>query len=119
GEVIETVGDVRSLLTVTVTATDVVVLPAPSRATAVNEWLPLEAVKVFQETVYGADVASLPRFAVSSLNWTPRTATLSDAVADTFVVPATVAPLVGAVTETVGGVESTLLTVTTTDEDVV
>src|SRR3954468_8885618 len=35
GAVIDTVGDVRSLFTVTVTPADVAVLPAPSRATAV------------------------------------------------------------------------------------
>src|SRR5687768_1633477 len=38
------------LLTVTGTGLAVVVLPAASRATAVSEWLPLEAVVVSHET---------------------------------------------------------------------
>src|SRR5256886_8714905 len=42
-----------ALLTVTLTAAEVVRLPAPSRATAVRVWLPLVAVVVFQETAYG------------------------------------------------------------------
>ena len=107
------------MVTVTVTAADVVVLPAASRATAVSVWLPLVAVVVFQVTAYGDAVSSAPRFAPSSLNWTPTTPTLSDAVADTArVVPDTVAPPAGAVTDTVGGVVS-LLTVTVTPADVV
>src|SRR5262249_10722750 len=65
-------------------------------------------------------VSSAPRLAPSSRNWTPTTATLSDAVAETVtLVPATVVPFTGAVTDTVGGVESTLLTVTETGADVV
>src|SRR5438876_729432 len=42
----------------------------------------------------------------SSLNCTPRTPTLSAALAETVTVPATVAPAVGAVMVTVGGVTS-------------
>ena len=37
--------------TVTVTAADVVVLPAASRATAVSVWLPFVAVVVFHDTL--------------------------------------------------------------------
>src|SRR5262245_44621306 len=114
GAVIETVGAVRSLFTVTLTAADVVVLPAPSRATAVTEWLPFPAVSVFHETEYGDAVSSAPRFTPSILNWTPTPAMLSAAVAVTVAVPVRVAPPAGAVTETVGGVLSTLLTVTDT-----
>jgi hypothetical protein len=44
--------------------------------------------------------------APSSLNWTAATATLSPAVALTSVVPLRVAPAVGAVIATVGGVVS-------------
>ena len=52
-------------------------------------------------------MSSVERLAPSSRNWTPDTPTLSEAVAVTVVdVPATVAPLTGAVIETVGGVVS-------------
>src|SRR5439155_13997548 len=52
----------------------------------------------------------------SSLNCTPTTPTLSEALAETVTVPATVAPAAGAVMETAGGVVSGtgLLTVTLT-----
>ena len=45
----------------------------------------------------------MPRLLPSSLNWTPATPTLSEAVAVTSVVLETVAPFVGAVIEAVGG----------------
>ena len=51
GAVRETVGGVRSLATVTLTAVAVAVFPAASRATAVRVCSPLEAVAVFQERV--------------------------------------------------------------------
>src|SRR6266851_4055456 len=92
--------------TVTFTGAEVVVLPAASRATAVSVWLPAVAVVVFQATEYGAVVTSAPRLAPSSLNWTPTTPTLSEAVAETVTMPKMVAPLAGAVRETVGGVVS-------------
>src|SRR5206468_8416310 len=83
----------------------VVILPAASRATAVSVWLLFEAVVVFHETLYGLAASSAPRLAPSSLNWTPATPTLSDAVAETVtVLPDTVAPFAGAEIETVGGV---------------
>ena len=47
----EIVGGTTSLLTVTVTAAEVAVLPAASRATAVIVCVPLAAVTVFQENV--------------------------------------------------------------------
>src|SRR4051812_19258161 len=81
-----TVGAVVSLaalLTVTDRAADVVVLPAASRATAVRLWAPLAAVVVFHETEYGDVVSSAPIWVVPSMNFTPTTPTLSDAVADT------------------------------------
>src|SRR5437867_2894570 len=106
-----------ALDTVTVTATDVVRLPAASRATAVSVCEPLVAVVVFHETAYGTVVSSAPRLAPSSLNWTPTTPTLSDAFAVTVTVDLTVAPFTGDVMLTVGGVVS-LDTVTVTAADV-
>src|SRR5919204_4165003 len=64
-----------ALLTVTVTVADVAVLPEPSRATAVSVCGPLLAVDVLQRIEYGAARTSEPRFAPSSLNWTPATPT--------------------------------------------
>src|SRR5437899_1048375 len=118
GAVTLTVGGVVSLKTVTVTAADVVVFPAASRATAVSVCDALVAVLVSHATAYGAAVSSVPRFAPSILNCTPTTPTLSDAVAVIVVVPETVAPLAGAVTLTVGDVVS-FETVTVTAADVV
>src|SRR6185436_9888048 len=116
GAVIATVGSVVSaLLTVTVTVVAVAVLPAASRATAVSVWLPFATVVVSHVTPYGLVVSSAPRLAPSSLNCTPTTPMLSEAVAETAsVVPDTVAPLAGAVIATVGSVVSALLTVTVT-----
>jgi hypothetical protein len=62
---------------------------------------------VFQVTEYGEEVSSVPKLAPSSKNCTPETPTASEAVADTVTEePETVAPLAGAVTETVGAVVS-------------
>src|SRR2546427_11764833 len=72
-----------ALSTVTLTALAGAVLPAASRATAVRLWEPLATRVVFHEREYGAAVTSAPRFAPSSLNWTPTTSTLSVAVAET------------------------------------
>ena len=66
-------------------------------------------------------MSSAPRLVPSSLNRTPATPTLSEAVAETVTAaPETVAPLAGAVMETVGGVvsEAALLTVTVTVAEV-
>ena len=121
GAVIATVGGVLStLLTVTFTTAEVVLLPAASRATAVSVCPPLLAVVLSQVIAYGEVVSSAPRLAPSSLNCTPTTPTLSAAVAATATLaPDTVAPVVGAVIATVGGVLSTLLTVTFTTAEVV
>src|SRR5438094_10201561 len=103
----ESVGGVASaveLLMVTVTAQDVVRFPAASRAMAVSVCEAFDAVVVFHETEYGEAVSSAPRFAPSSWNWRPATPTLSEAFADTVIVPDTVDPPVGLVMETVGGV---------------
>src|SRR5881409_4292713 len=102
-----------ALSTVTLTALAGAVLPAASRAMAVKLWEPLATRVVFHEREYGAANTSAPRFAPSSLNCTPTTPTLSVALAETVVVPATVEPAAGAVIDTVGGVVS-LKTVTLT-----
>src|SRR5437899_3356374 len=102
----EMTGGVVSFATVTLTAAELAVFPAASRATAVNAWEPLEAVVVFQEVEKGDVVSSAPRLAPSSLNCTPTTPALSEALAETVTVPETIAPEVGAVIETVGGVVS-------------
>src|SRR5207247_7565452 len=82
------------------------VLPAACRATAVRLRVPLLRAMVAHKLAYGAVVSSAPRFAPSSLNCTPTTPTLSVALAETVIVPATVEPVAGAVSETVGGVVS-------------
>jgi hypothetical protein len=92
--------------TVTDTAADDVELPAASLAMALSVWAPAAAAPVFQEIEYGAVVSSAPRFAPSSLNWTPATPTLSEAVAVTVTAPDTVDPLAGAVIAVVGAVVS-------------
>src|SRR5207245_4878741 len=94
------------------TAAEVAALPAASLATAVTLWLPFALKVAFQDIEYGAVDTSAPRLAPSSLNCTPTTPTLSVALAETVTVPATVAPLTGAVIETVGSVMSTTVSVT-------
>src|SRR2546428_457286 len=116
GAVMATVGAVVSG-TVTVTEEEVVVLVAASRATALRVCVPMAAVVVSHVTEYGDVVSSAPRLPPSSWNWTPATPTLSEAVAETVMVPVTVAPEVGAVMVTVGAVVSG--TVTVTEEEVV
>src|SRR5207249_6207500 len=71
-----------------------------------REWEPLAAPAEAQETAKGEAVSSAPRLAPSRRNWTPATATLSEALAATLTGPPTVAPPAGAVSETAGGVES-------------
>jgi hypothetical protein len=104
--------------TVTTTAADVVVFPAASRATAVIVWLPFATVVVSHETLNGVPRSSAPILTPSRLNWTPTTPTLSVAFADTVIVPETVAPFTGAVTEIVGGVISTVNVVTVKSPDI-
>src|SRR5262245_35022138 len=105
------------LLTVTLTPAEVAWFPAASKARADSVCAPLAADVVFQEAEYG-DVVSVASRAPSTRNSTRVTPTASEAVADTVTVPLTVAPAVGAVRETVGGVVSVgggaLLTVTPT-----
>src|SRR3954470_802228 len=108
-----TVGGVAStFVTVTAVAADGGVLPAASRAPAVNVWTPFGTAVVFHDTENG-DALSVARKTPSSRNWMIVRATLSEAVAVTATVPLTVALLAGAVNVTaVGAVVSTLLTVT-------
>src|SRR5262252_901948 len=109
------------LFTVTVTAADVVRLPAASRATAVRVCGPLLEAVVSTATENGALVSSAPSAIPSPKNCTPTTPTLSEAFADTVTVPETVAPFAGAVMFTAGGVVSgggPLLTVTVTAAEV-
>jgi hypothetical protein len=61
---------------------------------------------VFQLVEYGVTRSSAPRLAPSNWNCTPTTPTLSLAFAETLIVPKTMAPLVGEVIDTVGGVVS-------------
>src|SRR5262249_40035927 len=93
---------VEGLFTVSVTAADKVVFPAPSRAEAVRVWDPLGMVVVSQEIEYGEIVSSLTRFTPSRRNCTPFTPTLSEAEAVTVTVPTTLAPAAGAVMDTTG-----------------
>src|SRR5688572_2632644 len=105
--------------TVTVTAAERVVLPAPSRARAVSACDPLTDVVVSQLAEYGALVSSPPSAAPSRKNWTPATVTSSDAFAVTLIDPNSVAPPPGEVIASVGGVVSVFATVTATAADVV
>ena len=86
-------------------------LPAASRATAVNVCAPLVAVVVIHDREYGAVVSSAPTLTPSSLNWTPATPTLSEALAATTTVPETVAPGAGPVIATDGDVRSNVVKV--------
>src|ERR1043166_1231492 len=115
GALMETVGGVVSTLkTVTLTGADVVRLPAESRATAVSTWVPFDVRFEFQLMLYGLVVSSAPRLAPSILNWTPAMPRLSLAVADTVTaLPETLAPLAGAVIDTVGIVRSGVNTTST------
>jgi hypothetical protein len=100
------------LATVNVTAAEVRVFPAASRATAVRLWLPLASAVVFSGSWNGAAVTSAPTWVPSTRNLTPTTPTLSLAWTDRVVVPDTVAPAAGAVADTVGGVVSATVKLT-------
>src|SRR3954447_4001291 len=97
---------VWTLATETDTDAEVVVLPASSRAIAVSMCAPLALAAVFHCIVYGGAVSSGPKASPSSRNCTPTTATLSDAVEESAIVPLTLAPFAGAVNDTVGAVTS-------------
>ena len=99
-------GGVVEFDTVTLTGTDVFVLPAASLATAVSTWAPFDTVVVFHGAEYGVLVSSAPTFTPSSLNCTPTTPTLSELVAESVVVPETVEPSAGDEIATSGSVVS-------------
>ena len=88
-----------------VTVVEVVELPAVSTARAAIVWLPLATDREFQLIVVGAltwDATVTP----STRKSTWSMATLSEALAEICAKPDSVAPLEGAVSETVGGVVS-------------
>ena len=64
-------------------------------------------------------MSSDPTLAPSTLNWTPATDTLSEAVPDTVIVPVTEALAAGERIETVGAVRSLLTVMLIADEVVV
>jgi len=72
---------------------------------------PYATLVLSQAIEYGADVCSAPTFEPSTLNCTPTTPTLSEAVAARVTaVPETVVLLDGAVSDTLGGDVSTAVT---------
>src|SRR5262245_36871598 len=91
-----------ALATVTVIGGDAPGLPDVSYATATSWWLPSEACVVSHAAVYGAagDDATTAPSTVKSTRTTPVS---SLAVAASWIVPVTVAPLAGAVSVAVGG----------------
>jgi hypothetical protein len=116
GAVIDTVGG-TTLLTVTVIPAELIWVPAVSVTTAVSVWAPFDTVVVSQDTEYGDAVSREPRLVPSNWNWTLAIPTVLEGLAETVIVPETVAPAVGAVSDTV--VVVTLLTVTVTAAEVV
>src|ERR1051326_6236190 len=91
-------------------ADEVVELPAASRARAASVYVPLATPRESHEIEYGLVASSAPRLAPLRRNCTPTTPTLSDALAETVIVPETVAPSAGAVIWAVGGVVSEVTT---------
>ena len=73
-----------------------------SLAVAVRTCEPFTVLAVSQDMVYGEDKSSAPRFTPSSLNCTPATELLSEAVAETVTAPETAVLLAGAVIEMTG-----------------
>src|SRR4051812_43398370 len=92
------------LLTVTATGVALPLLPAAFRAIAPKVCDPFDSVVVSSGAEYGAAVMKGPQFAPSSVSCTPAMPTLSDAEAETVIVPETVAPAEGDVTCTDGRV---------------
>jgi hypothetical protein len=92
---------------VTFTVALVPALPAASKARVWSAWPPFDTVVVFHANEYGA-VVSVPATAPSTSSSTRLTPTSSLALADTVVVPLTVAPFPGEVIEVLGGVVSPL-----------
>jgi hypothetical protein len=93
------------LLTVTFTLLLVAVLPALSVACAVMMCVPFAVPAEFHEKLYGL-VVSVLTAVPSTMNFTDAIPDASEAVALKLTLPLTDALLLGAVIETVGGVES-------------
>jgi len=111
GDVMDTVGGaVTVFLTVIDTAALVAVCAAALLATAVSEWVPSESVAVFSERLKGALVTAAPVLLPSTLNCTR--VVLDETLAETLMVPETVAPESGDVIEMVGAAELLTLTIT-------
>ena len=91
---------------VILTAAEVVVFPAVSRATAVNTYVPSNVEAVPQPSTNGGDAIAAPIGAPFNWNCTLAIATLSDAPAESVLVPVTVESGAGAVIHTAGGVVS-------------
>ena len=92
---------------ITGTIADTVWFPAASLATAERLHDPFGRDVVSQKVTYGVVVISGPRLTPFTLNCTPAIATLSNAEAETVVIPETVAPADGALMDTIGDVVST------------
>ena len=93
--------------TVIETGEDSVVFPAASLATAVRTWVrPSANLDVLTVMEYGAEVAVPSVVARSNLNSTFATPTLSEAEAETTILPYTLDPALGLVNATVGGMVS-------------
>src|SRR5215469_6745563 len=81
--------------------------PAASLATAVRTWgSPSANLDVLTVMEYGAEVALPSVVAPSNLNSTFATPTLSEAEADTTILPDTLDPALGLISATVGAVVS-------------
>ncbi len=76
------------------------ICPPAAVDTAVSKWLPLGRVAVFSKKLNGAVVTAGPALAPSTKNCT--LAVLADARIVTVIVPETVAPETGELTETLG-----------------
>jgi len=98
------------LSTVTLVFAVVVALLEGSTARAATVTAPSAVEAEFQERLYG-DVVSVPTTIPLIRKLTEATVTLSLAVAERVTLPVTLAPLVGAVSVTVGAVVSNILVV--------
>src|SRR5687767_5341613 len=100
------------------TDVEVVLFPPKSRATAVALCGPFPNTVVFREIEYGEVESSTPTLFPSSLNCTPATPTLSDALAAMLMTPETVEAGPGEDNETVGRIVSGTVVVKLVDASV-
>src|SRR3977135_3461966 len=98
------ISSVAGLLTETVTAVEVVVLPAASLARAAIVRVPFGTAVLSHVVEYGATVSSNPTGAPFTRNCTPATPMLSLACAESATCPVTVVESDGDVIVRVGGV---------------